>query len=190
MLTPTELLIQKLYHSYRHTADIDQKGLFFSPNCMQICRPIPTYTAATRGEIVQYLKDAQQGNVPVESSAGRPKNAMGALGVYTIRPLHPTEVEFGSSSATSALNCTPAQLLQKVNDESWVGMRVDLWDKGPSSKGLLVKVQYWWRKETIESGEEMDGDAEGLGWRQCLHDIMYLGPKDGSEGSEGLPLLE
>ena len=67
-------------------------------------------------------------------------------------------------------------------------MRVDLWDEGGEEDGLLVKVQYWWRFEEIPEHER--GDEQAMGWRQCLHDIMYLGPKDGTEGEDGLEVLE
>lgn len=226
MLATMESLIQKLYHSYRHTSDIDKKGLFFSPTCMQICRPTPAYSATTRAQIVQYLKDAQDGQGPSKSatvesdgtaalvhdgqafstaaingtvtwqSDGRIQEEPAATdkvrGVYTIRPLHPTErTDFSTLSVTSAINLTPAQLLQKSQDENWIGMRVDLWYEGPATEeSLLVKVQYWWRKESVKPGEEVDGDERGMGWSQCLHDIMYLGWKDGTEGEEGLVVKE
>jgi len=113
-------------------------------------------------------------------------------GVYTIRPLHASErLDFSTSAVTSSIDLTPSQLLQKSQDEGWIGMRVDLWDEGAAAEeSLLVKVQYWWRKEAVEPGEEVEGDEQGKGWRQCLHDIMYLGPKDGTEGEEGLEVRE
>lgn len=229
MLSPVESLIHKLYHSYRHTTDIDKKGLFFSPTCMQICRPIPSYAATTREEIVKYLKDAQEGNVPVEDTEEvqptretttkaepdasnkeekattstavirrrpvpqkeQPLSPPKSRGVYTIRPLHTAELEFSIPSITKPINLTPTQLLEQARQEWWIGMRVDLWDEGAASDdSLLVKVQYWWREEAIAPGDELEGDVEGFGWRQCLHDIMYLGPKDGTEGEEGLEVRE
>jgi hypothetical protein len=167
---------------------------------MQICRPIPAFAATTRELIVQYLKDAEKGKIPVEdtsegqsivtteearddtspaSSNSKPRS------LYTIRPLLPSEFEFSSPDITSAIHLIPSQLYQQAVAEAWIGMRVDLWDEGNVNEGLLVKVQYWWRKEELTAGEEMEGDAEGKGWRQCLHDITYLGPRDGSEGMEG-----
>jgi hypothetical protein len=202
MLTPTEALIKKLYHNYRHTADSDQQGLFFSPTCIQLCRPIPSYAATTREQIVQYAKDAAKGNVPATSdkittgikeedtenvviSDNLTKKQKESRGTYTFRPLLPHEHKFGDESATSAINFTPSQLLQKSKDEGWVGMRVDIWDMDVEEDGLLVKVQYWWREEAVRPGEEMEGDVGGRGWRQCLHDIMYIGARDGTEGAEG-----
>jgi hypothetical protein len=200
MSSSTETLIQQLYRSYRHTSDIDQKGLFFSPTCMQICRPIPTFAAKTREQIVQYLKDAEKGKIPVEdisegqsidtieearngnsltNSKSKPRS------FYTIRILLPSELEFSTPEVTSAIHLTPSQLHQQADAEEWVGMRVDLWDEGDMNEGLLVKVQYWWRNEEVIAGEEMVDDVEGKGWRHCLHDIMYLGPRDGTEGKEG-----
>jgi hypothetical protein len=224
MLTQTEVLIQKLYHDYRQTVDIDRKGLFFSPECMQICRPIPSYAATTRAQIVQYCKDAQEGNVPVDSATRQPsgtiempedenisssitENTTAAAheeavkdsnkdlevrDVYTIRPLRPNELrDFSDVSVTSFVGSNPDQLLQKSQKEEWVGMRVDLWNEGVTTDhSLLVKVHYWWRKEETCAGEELEGDIEGMGWRQCLHDIMYLGPKDGTQGEEGLEVKE
>jgi hypothetical protein len=226
MLSPSEALIKQLYHSYRHTSDIDRKGLFFSPTCMQICQPIPSYAATSRTGIVKYLKDAQVGDVPVADAAPPSKipTAMSeedenvvarkplataqteikkdephktgdnekpkSRDVYTIRPLHTAEHEFSVNTITAPVGLTPAQLLQKSKDEAWIGMRVDLWTDGAPDEGLLVKVQYWWRKEAIKSGEKIEGDEGEKGWMQCLHDIMYLGPKDGSEGEEGLEVME
>jgi hypothetical protein len=195
-----DTLIRQLYHTYRHTSDIDQKGLFFSPTCMQICRPIPTFAARTREQIVQYLKDVAKGEIPVEdASKGQSFDTIEASrdgtpptnskskprSLYTIRILLPSEFEFSTPEATSAIHLTPSQLHQQADAEEWVGMRVDLWDEGDMNEGLLVKVQYWWRNEEVIAGEEMVDDVEGKGWRQCLHDIMYLGPRDGTEGKEG-----
>ncbi|KAF2027672.1 hypothetical protein EK21DRAFT_71403 [Setomelanomma holmii] len=196
MTSPIELQIKKLYHAYRHTSDIDQKGLFFSPTCMQICRPIPSYAATSRAGIVKYLKDVQTGDMPVAQTEQPQEPAAEteplSRAVYTIRRLHAAEHEFSSNVITAAVGLSPSQLLQQSRDEAWVGMRVDLWDEGAPDVGLLVQVQYWWRKESVNTGEEVEGDVvgEAMGWRQCLHDIISLGPKDGSEGQEGLEVLE
>ena len=96
---------------------------------------------------------------------------------YTIRPLSsPEATDFSTPTVTSHTGITPLQLLQKSLDEGWIGMRVDLCEGD-----LLVKVQYWWRWERIAAGEEMESDVGGMGWRQCLHDIVYLGARDGKE---------
>jgi hypothetical protein len=181
MPVPTQTLLQTLYHAYRHTPDIDAKGLFFSPTCIQICDPIPSYAATTRAQIVQYLKDAEKGNVPAPASSSEQPKKMTARGNYTIRPLRPDEHVF---SDVSAINLTHAQLLQRSQDEGWVGMRVDLWGMDQEEGGMLVKVRYWWREEEVRDGEELDGDVAGRGWRQCGHHIVYLGKKDGTEGEE------
>jgi hypothetical protein len=189
MSTSTEALIKKLYHKYRHTTDIDAKGLFFSPKCIQICKPIPSYAATTREQIVQYLKDAEKGDVPaVSDDSATPSQGdvnptkQKPRGNYTIRPLLPNEHTF---TDPSAINLTSSQLHQQSNDEAWIGMRVDLWGMAAGDGDLLVKVQYWWREEDVVKGEELEGDVAGKGWRQCAHDIMYLGPRDGSEGAVG-----
>ena len=56
-------------------------------------------------------------------------------------------------------------------------MRVDLWSDGSvdehgKRESLLVKVNYWWKKK------------DGV-WLQILHDIVYMGPRDGTEGLRG-----
>jgi hypothetical protein len=33
------------------------------------------------------------------------------------------------------------------------------------------------------------GNDQIMGWRQCLHDIMYLGPMDGTKGEAGLEVI-
>ena len=199
--------IKALYYTYRHTPSPFSKGLFFSPTCLQICRPVPSYSATSRAQIVQYLRDAERGKVPISQDAdtdmqsispeGNPNKdglVTGDASYYTIRLLHPSEHTFGTELATSAIGLTPSALENMSQSEGWVGMRVDLWDEG-SEEGLLVKVQYWWRLETVSdegiagnegiAGEERDGKV----WRQCLHDIMYLGPRDGTEGTEGTEIL-
>ena len=150
----------------------------------------------SRGELAAEKNDVEEDGgviaegVASEKDAGKSDEKIG--GVYTIRPLHASErLDFSTSAVTSPLNLTPSQLRQKSQDEGWIGMRVDLWDEGAAAdESLLVKVQYWWRKEVVEPGEEMEGDEQGKGWRQCLHDIVYLGPKDGTEGEEGLEVRE
>lgn len=179
--------IKRLYHNYRHTTDPDRRGLFFSPNCLQVCRPTPSYAATSRTEIVQYLKYAQQGNVPgvdktqEEQPQGRD--------VYTIHPLRPPEFEFGTDELIAPAGLTTKDLEKKAEEEEWVGMRVDLWNEGEGG-GLLVKVQYWWRLENVASSIREDKEDQGQDWTQCLHDIMYLGPKDGTQGEAGLEILE
>lgn len=139
-----------------------------------------------------YLEDAEKREGPKEEygkvpsrgdliasppSQAKPK----AKGKYTIRPLQPSEFEFSTSEITSHINSTPEELERKAREEGWVGMRVDLWDE--EDGGMLVKVKYWWREEEGEDDEEKT-------WKQCLHDIMYLGPRDGTEGGDGLEVLE
>lgn len=106
---------------------------------------------------------------------------------YTIRPLRDDEAEFGADDVVRPAGFASAAEAERLAQaQGWVGMRVDLWDDdgGPGGEkeeeagreggGIMVKVQYWWRRE----GD--DGQ-----WLQILHDIMYLGPRDGTEGSEG-----
>jgi hypothetical protein len=110
--------------------------------------------------------------------------------VYTIRPLHTSEFDFGTDDITAPIGFIVEELKQKAAQEGWVGMRVDLWNQDEDRKGLLVKVQYWWRLEEISGDGRVMDEFASRGWRQCLHDIMYLGPKDGTEGEEGVEVLE
>jgi hypothetical protein len=184
----TEAHIKVLFHTYRSTPDFEYKGLAFSPTCMQVCRPIPSFAATTREQIVQHQKDADAGNIPTDDTniyatretVSEPAEVRSNPKLfYTIHPISVSSASFGTLESCAAINCTPSQLQRQAEDEDWMGMRVDLWDEGED--GLLVKVQYWWREEDEEGSKVL---------RQCLHDIVYLGPKDGTEGSDGLEVLE
>jgi hypothetical protein len=179
----TEAYIEQLFHTYRSTPDLEYKGLYFSPACMQVCRPIPSFAATTREQIVQHQKDADAGNIPaddtnvattqgteLEPTQVRSKPKL----LYTIHPISVRSASFGTPESCAAIDRTPLQLQQQAEDEAWIGIRVDLWDE--SDDGLLVKVQYWWREEQ---------ENENKVWRQCLHDIIYLGPRDRTEGAKG-----
>lgn len=160
--------LKQLYAAYRHTDDINLKGNFFSSTCFQVCRPRPSFAARNRETIVQYLHAAADQGTSLSSSTTEKK------GYYTIRPLRQDEFEFGTDEQVAPTGfATAGELRQRAETEGWVGMRVDLWDVEvgkEESEGTLVKVQYWWRKEED-------------GWIQILHDITYLGPRDGTEGS-------
>lgn len=188
--------LTRLYYEYIQTKDIDAKGLYFSPECRQICRPTPQFAARERSTIVRYLHETSGRdpdsiqNIAEEPSGSRqpdsslpqassdPSGQGEKRSYYTIRPLREDELEFGTDEVVRPAGfSSAAKVQQKAEMEGWVGMRVDLWDDDGDDgtrgrKGILVKVQYWWRKE----GDE---------WRQILHDIMYLGQRDGTEGKEG-----
>ncbi|EHK20849.1 uncharacterized protein TRIVIDRAFT_202469 [Trichoderma virens Gv29-8] len=169
--------LKQLYAAYRHTKDISLKGNFFSPTCSQVCRPKPSFAARNRETIVGYLHASADKGTSLSSSSTEVGDKPSKKGYYTIRPLREDEFEFGTDEHVAPAGfATVGELKQKAKAEGWVGMRVDLWDEEEGKEGfegtLLVKVQYWWRKEED-------------GWIQILHDIMYLGPRDGTEGSEG-----
>jgi hypothetical protein len=195
--------LKQLYHTYRHTEHIPSKGNFFSPTCMQVCRPMPNYAAIKRDTIVQYLleaagfKDVQAYERAQSSSGGsgftsteevknnEPDGSAGSIKVkalrgksyYSIRPLSTAEAsEILPEDIVAPLGMTPLQLDELRQTESWIGMRVDLWDDDITGKGRLIKVKYWWREEVV------DGQAK---WMQCLHDILSIGERDGSEGEDG-----
>ncbi|KAI8312282.1 monocarboxylate permease-like protein [Colletotrichum sp. SAR11_59] len=166
--------LKELYASYRHTKNIDAKGAFFSPSCYQICRPKPSFAARDRETIVRYLHET----APKRSSlSDEDTGTLNSKGYYTIRPLTDAEHEFGTDEHVFPAGFSSAEDVKaKARSEGWVGMRVDLWDEPvvaiDKDDSLMVKVQYWWRKE------------EG-GWLQIFHDIKYLGSKDGSQGAGG-----
>lgn len=171
--------LKQLYAAYRHTSDISLKGNFFSPTCIQICRPRPSFAACDRETIVRYLQEAAGQDHDTTSSTTEAINKQPKKSYYTIRPLREDEFEFGTDEQVKPAGFAAADdVKQKAKAEGWVGMRVDLWDEEgeDGNEGLLVKVQYWWRKEE-------------QGWIQISHDIMYIGSRDGTEGSQG-ELLE
>ncbi len=196
------ITLKQLYHSYRHTEHIPSKAGFFSPTLMQVCRPMPNYCAVNRNTVIQYLleaagfKDLEDYERAKSSSAasestsseaakdeevaapGKIKvKALQGKSYYSIRPLKSEEeLEVLPDNIVAPLSLTPAQLDEQRRRESWVGMRVDLWDDEGGGKGRLIRVKYWWRKEAVNGEEE---------WMQCLHDIVSIGERDGSEGKEG-----
>lgn len=159
--------IKSRYKAYYHTADPDAKGRFYAADCMQICRPIPSYAARDGATIVRFLQESLKGGQSMNNAA-----ADGSKTGCTIRPLRDDEFVFESDEVVAAIGKTSADLKQMAEEEGWIGTRVDLWFPVPDGEAMLCKVHYWWRKE----GDE---------WVQVLHDIMYMGPRDGSEGTEG-----
>ncbi|KAK0704905.1 hypothetical protein B0H67DRAFT_649302 [Lasiosphaeris hirsuta] len=165
--TTTEITdhLKAQYAAYRKTTDIDAKGLFYASDIIQICGPLPSYWATDAATIVRYVREALEGQE--ESDV----NVKGEMDGCTIRPLTEDEFFFESDEVTAPTEFTAAQLKQRAEAEGWVGMRVDLWVSADKD-GMLVKVKYWWKKQ----GDE---------WIQALHDIMYMGPRDGTEGTDG-----
>lgn len=166
--------LKELYAAYRHAPDIEAKSRFFSPECMQICQPYPSYAARNRDTIVRFLQEsakAESGIAAIDDAIKRMD--ANTKHYYTIRPLRDGEFEFGTAEQVQQIGFSdPQELEAKARSEDWSGLRVDLWTDDGASKGLLVKVRYWWRRE--------DGDAT-----QILHHILYLGPRDGTEGIVG-----
>jgi hypothetical protein len=186
MATPSPVVtdhLKHLYTAYYHTADNDAKGRFFAVDCRQICRPTPSYAAQDGATIVQYLKQASGLNVD-GASATEEKKKTTKSSFATIRQLRPDEFEFGTDKQVQPAGFATADELKKhAAENGWVGMRVDLWDEEEQktadgqTRGTLVKVQYWW-------GKQNDGEDKG-DWLQVFHDIMYIGPLDGTQGSDG-----
>jgi hypothetical protein len=187
--------LQQLYADYRHTSDIEEKAGFFSPDCRQICRPTPTFAARDRDTIMRYLRETSgKGKDSIQqiledldkktTISGPNKETMAgpstrSKSFYTIRPLTDGEKEFGDDDTAVPAGFDSANSIKlRAEKEGWVGMRVDLWDdEGTDNRGkglgILVKVQYWWK-------EDLPGE-----WLQILHDIIYIGSRDGTEGTWG-----
>jgi len=169
--------LKSLYAEYRHTGDIDKKGRFFSPHCLQICRPTPSFCANDRQTIINYLHQVADKTLAFDSDVEDSKDKVTpGKSLYTIRPLNSEEtVDFATDDIVAPVGITSTALRYRAKVEEWQGMRVDMWDS--DLRALLVKVQYWWR---VEDGE----------WVQILHDILYIGPRDGTEGSSRDEILE
>lgn len=172
-------LLKELYTKYRRAPSIEEKSTFFSVHCGQICDPYPSYGAQDRETIVRYLKESAIAESGIDVIDRAVKSSTETTkGYYTIRPVTADEHDFGKDEGARSAGFDSAEAVQeKSRREEWMGMRVDLWsDNGTNvggiEDGLLVKVRYWWKKE---------GDT----WVQILHHIIYLGPRDGTEESQG-----
>jgi hypothetical protein len=163
-------IVKSRYAAYYHTADPDAKGRFYSTECMQICRPNPSYSARDGASIVRFLKESAKQGASMNNEAKG--GGRGSVSGYTFRPLRENEFEFETDEVVAPIDTTSFALEQRARNEGWVGTRVDMWFPMSQGEKMLVKVRYWWRKEADE-------------WVQILHDIMYLGPLDGTEGTEG-----
>ncbi|KAF5005566.1 hypothetical protein FDECE_7973 [Fusarium decemcellulare] len=158
--------LKRLYSSYYHAQTSADKEPLLSPSCRQICRTSPEFAAENRDKIMEYIRDmaAKQ----QEPSAPRKS-------YYTIRALGASEFDFGADEIVQPAGfASTAEVEQRARKEGWVGTRVDICDQttGEGSYGFLVKMRYWWKRENGS-------------WVQILHDIMYMGPFDGSEGTDG-----
>jgi len=189
MATPTppspQLLahLKSLFTTYHQTASIPARARFYSPQCMQICRPRPSYAARNSQTIIRYLHKAAGAGMdfsPEFEPEQQDREIEEKGRDFTFRALREGEFEFGTDEVTMHVGLTDEEMRRRAEEEGWVGARVDLLfptagvDVADSGEGevkggmMLVKVKYWWRKE----GEE---------WVQILHDIMYMGAPDGTE---------
>jgi hypothetical protein len=175
--------LREIHHQYRQTPDPEDKKFFYSTECRQMCRQDPSYAARERDTIVRYLKESGELVNRVLRDAGLVDDASGTLQVkascYTVRPLTESEAdEFGTSAVVTPAGFSSVEdVRDKAKSENWKGLRVNMWTDDGNGKGLLVKVKYWWRLE--------DAEVDGGVWRQVLHDILYLGARDGTEESDG-----
>jgi hypothetical protein len=166
--------LKEQYIAYYHTPDPQAKRTFYSSQCRQICRSDPSYAAQNPDEIVAYLYDSVTRFKDLISTAPTTKNHC------TTRPLTSEEsADFGTLEVVVPAGFASVEELRlQAREEEWVGMRVDLWQDDGKGTGMLVKVHYWWRREG-------GGDDEHSAWKQILHDILYLGRVDGTQGTQG-----
>ncbi|KPM44564.1 hypothetical protein AK830_g2036 [Neonectria ditissima] len=169
------------YAEYRQTQDLEQKGLFYTPDCHQICRPDPSYAARDRATIVRYLGESgplvtrilrDAGHLAADEEIGSAPRT----GYYTVLPLTDDEAQdFGTEKYVRPAGfASVAEVQSRAKAENWAGIKVDMWDDDGRDRGLLVRAKYWWKRDEV-AGE----------WRQVLHDILYLGVRDGTEGAGG-----
>ncbi|KAF4463286.1 hypothetical protein FALBO_9892 [Fusarium albosuccineum] len=177
----------KIHHDYRQTSNIDEKAVFYSPECRQICRQDPSYAAQSPDTIVRYLSEAGElvGRIFREAGWVGDETPVTKRSFYTVRAFSEDEAnEFGTAEVVTPAGFSSAdELKRKAKAENWTGLRVNMWTDDDHGRGLLVKVKYWWRLETPESG------GDGV-WKQVLHDILYLGIRDGTEESDGGSRIE
>ncbi|UZP38543.1 hypothetical protein NXS19_006359 [Fusarium pseudograminearum] len=175
-----------LYREYRQTQDIATKAIFFSPQCHQICRTDPSYAAKDSETIIKYLFEAGPVLEDIYRKAGwlQEQTHDPPRSFYSARPLNSTEMEdFGTIKELAPAGFESVEEVKnKSKGEKWEGLRVNMWTQDENDRGILVKVQYWWRMEPL-------GSEDGT-WKQILHDIMYLGPKDGTEKDGGGEIIE
>ncbi|KAK0613530.1 hypothetical protein B0T14DRAFT_414427, partial [Immersiella caudata] len=164
--------IQSLFQSYHQTASIPDRARFYSPQCMQTCRPQSSYSARDSETIVRYLHEADTNNMNFNPGSGsEPTSTLESKGGeepgFTFRGITDEEFDFGGDEITKWVGLTELEMKEKALMEEWVGTRVDLRfpvvDSGNGEEGMMVvKVRYWWRRE----GEK---------WVQILHDILDMG---------------
>lgn len=153
----TDHLISE-YAAYRlANAGTDESKIapFFSPTIHQTCRPLPSFSATTREEILAYLAHHKE-NLQASSSADAPK----VEGKWELRELTDEEKKD-----------IPEEFKEISKKESWEGRRVDLWDEVEGQSEVdkkKVVVNYYWR-------------MEGGRWVQCLHDILWFSNNVGVE---------
>ena len=170
--------IHSLFQSYHQTTSIPDRGRFYSPSCMQICRPQPSYAARDSDTIVRFLHEADANNMNFNPAASAPTSHSTSEKSerrpgFTFRGVTEEEFEFGGDEITKWVGLEEGEMREKALREGWVGTRVDLrfpvqvvgLESENAGKGgmMVVKVRYWWRKE--EGGE----------WVQILHDILEMG---------------
>ncbi|RGP67665.1 hypothetical protein FSPOR_5853 [Fusarium sporotrichioides] len=178
--------LRDLYHEYRQTKDIASKAIFFSPQCHQICRTNPSYAAKNSETIIKYLFEAGPVIEDIYQKAGwvQEQNNGPPRSFYSTRPLNSTEMrDFGTVKELAPAGFgSVEEVRKKAKDEKWEGLRVNMWTEDGTDRGILVKVHYWWRMEPL-------GSNNGT-WKQIFHDILYLGPKDGTEKDAGGEIIE
>ncbi|KAF4994626.1 hypothetical protein FGRMN_5671 [Fusarium graminum] len=146
--------LSELYRQYRGTKTIESKADFFSPECHQICRTEPSYAAQDRDTIVRYLLESGEVLARIYKEAGWNDDESNGASLpprsfYTMRPLTDAEAsDFGTIKVLEPAGLSSLEEVKaRAKAEDWAGLRVNMWTQDGRSRGILVKVQYWWRKE-------------------------------------------
>ncbi|KAF4980218.1 hypothetical protein FZEAL_3729 [Fusarium zealandicum] len=176
----------EIYQEYRQTQALDAKAAFYSSQCRQICRQDPTYAARDPATIVRYLRESgkvinrifrEAGWIDDESGTGPATQSS----YYSVRLFTESEAnEFGTADVVIPAGFTSVQELKtRAKEDDWQGLMINMWTDDGHGRGLLVKVKYWWHLD-----QRIGDDDDGV-WKQVLHDILYLGPRDGTDEREG-----
>ncbi|CEI61718.1 hypothetical protein FVEN_g2783 [Fusarium venenatum] len=178
-----------LYREYRQTKDVADKAVFFSPQCHQICRTNPSYAAKDSETIIKYLLEAGPVIEDIYRNAGWLQDQTRTetdppRSFYSMRPLNSNEMtDFGAIKELAPSGFESVEEVRnKAKNEKWEGLQVNMWTEDGTDRGILVKVHYWWRMEPL-------GSEVGT-WKQIFHDILYLGPRDGTETDAGGEVVE
>lgn len=128
--------MKESYSVYDHIKDIDAKARFFSPECRQICRTTPSFSAMNRDTIMRYLHETSGKDThtiqsmiiqPFDNSSVQPsisdaqESGTNATSYYSIRALREDEMEFGTDEIVRhAGYASAAEITQTSEAQKWL----------------------------------------------------------------------